>query len=160
MGIMMAMNHKIHKVLALLAMTSIASASHQMLKAVAMVESSNNPQAVGDSGKARGLYQMHEPAWKQVSIERAKAGLKVWSWAYAHDPYVSGIYAEAYLKWLSNGLEKRLGRKPAEWEVYAAYNRGLQGFANLGYDFSCLPNHTKRACQKIALYTQSSIPNR
>jgi soluble lytic murein transglycosylase-like protein len=157
---MTAMNHKIYKVLALLTMSCVASASPNMLKAVATVESSNNPQAVGDNGKARGLYQMHEPAWRQVSEARQKRGLKVWPWAYAHDAYVSGIYAQEYLKWLSDGLQKRLGRVPLDWEVYAAYNRGLQGFANLNYDYSCLPNHTKRACQKIASYTQSSIPKR
>lgn len=134
--------------------------SPEMLKAVAMVESSNNPNAVGDSGKALGMYQLHKPAWEQVSQQRENAGLKTWSWSYALDKDISAIYASAYMNWLSDGLKKRIGRNPEHWEVYAAYNRGLGGFAKANYKFSSLPAHTQKACQKITSLTQNSNPKR
>ena len=156
---MVEMKHNIRTLLFALAFTTTAYAvSPAMLEAVAMVESSNNPKAVGDSGLARGLYQLHKPAWEQVSQARKKAGLPIWDWSYAHDRQISGIYASAYLDWLSDGLKKRLGRIPEPWEVYASYNRGLTGFAKLGYSFECLPKHTQKACLKIkASLTPSSV---
>ena len=158
---MVTMNHKNHNILALFALTvSASAATPQMLQAVAFVESTNNPQAIGDSGLARGMYQMHKPAWEQVSASRKSAGLPVYDWSYAHDKVISVAYAKAYLEWLEAGLRKRLGREPQPWEVYASYNRGLQGFAKLDYDFGNLPKHTQRACLKVAQSTQSLIPKR
>jgi len=156
MSIVMRMKHNIRNLLFALAFTTtVQAASPAMLEAVAMVESSNNPKAVVDNGLARGLYQLHKPAWEQVSQARRTAGLPVWDWSYAHHREISGIYASAYLDWLSDGLKKRLGRNPEPWEVYAAYNRGLTGFAKLEYSFECLPKHTKKACLKI----KSSVPS-
>lgn len=134
--------------------------SQDMLKAVAMVESSNNPKAVGDGGKALGMYQLHKPAWEQISEQRKKAGLETWSWSYALDKDISAIYASAYMDWLSNSLKVKLKREPAPWEVYAAYNRGLGGFAKVNYNFSSLPSHTQKACKKITSLTQNSNQKR
>jgi soluble lytic murein transglycosylase-like protein len=131
-----------------------------MLKAVATVESSNNPKAIGDNGNALGMYQLHKPAWEQISKQRENAGLKIWTWSYAIDKDISSIYASAYMDWLSDGLKKRIGRIPEPWEVYAAYNRGLGGFAKADYKFSSLPTHTQKACQKITSLTQNSNQKR
>ena len=130
--------------------------SPEMLNAVAMVESSNNPKAIGDSGNAMGMFQLHKPAWEQISKQRELAGLENWSWAYALDKDISSIYASAYMDWLSNSLKAKLKREPLNWEVYAAYNRGLGGFTKANYSFSRLPVHTQKACQKITSLTQSS----
>mgnify|MGYP006267692013 CR=1 FL=1 len=159
MSIVVRMKHNIRNLLFAVAFTiSAKAASPAMLDAVAMIESSNNPKAIGDNGLARGLYQLHKPAWEQVSQARQKAGLPTWDWSYAHDRAISTIYASAYLDFISNGLQKRMGRIPEPWEVYAAYNRGLNGFAKLEYSFECLPKHTQRACLKIKQSIQSSSP--
>ena len=121
-----------------------------LLNLVAGIESSHNPQAVGDSGLARGEFQFHKAAWEQVSAQRKAQGKKAYAYAYAHDRFVARQYAEAYLTWLGTDLQRRLGRKPLAWEVYAAFNRGVGGFKALGYRFSNLPSHTKRSCTKIA----------
>lgn len=51
------------------------------LTAVATVESNNDPNAVGDDGKAIGLYQIHESYWKD---------------AVDHDPTIGGKYNDCY----------------------------------------------------------------
>jgi hypothetical protein len=136
----------------LLCLSAVANAIdfHRLLPVVSHIESSDNPQAVGDGTKARGLYQFHSSAWVQASIERKKAGKKVYPYSYAHDPFVSRQYAEAYLSWLAKGLRNRLGREPRHWEVYASFNRGLEGFSDLDYNFSLLPKHTQKSCRLIA----------
>jgi len=150
MSIVAGMNNNILSLIVLIALSATANAaSPEMLKEVAKIESSNNPKAIGDSGAARGLYQMHKPAWDQISVARKARGEKTWDWSYAHDVYISGLYASEYLDWLAKGLEKRLCRIPEPWEVYAAYNRGLTGFAKLDYKFENLPSHTKRSCQTL-----------
>jgi hypothetical protein len=121
-----------------------------LLNLVAGIESSHNPQAVGDSGLARGEFQFHKAAWEQVSAQRKAQGKKAYPYAYAHDRFVARQYAEAYLTWLGDDLHRRLGRKPLAWEVYAAFNRGVGGFATLGFRFDRLPKHTQRSCRSIA----------
>lgn len=122
----------------------------RLIGIVSSIESSDNDQAVGDSGKARGRFQFHYEAWVQVSIQRRKDGLKAYPYAYAHDHLVSEQYFKDYLDWIKKSLTKRLGRPALAWEVYASYNRGVQGFANLRYNFSALPTHTQRSCKRIA----------
>jgi membrane-bound lytic murein transglycosylase MltF len=150
MSIVVRMNNKILSLIVLIAVSvNVKAASPEMLKAVAKIESSDNPKAIGDNGLARGLYQMHKPAWEQISAARKARGEPTWGWSYAHDRYISGLYASEYLDWLAKGLQKRLSRTPENWEVYAAYNRGLTGFAKLGYKFENLPRHTQRSCQTL-----------
>lgn len=159
MSIVVRMNNRILNLIVLVSTFSMASAaSEQMLKAVAQIESSNDPRAVGDSGLARGLYQMHKPAWEQISASRKARGEPTWGWSYAHDREISSIYASEYLDWLAKGLQKRICRIPEPWEVYACYNRGLTGFAKLDYKFENLPSHTKRSCLTIKKLNQYSTP--
>lgn len=151
------MNNKILNLIVLVLISATASgASQEMLREVAKIESSDNPKALGDNGLARGLYQMHKPAWDQISAARKARGEETWSWSYAHDRHISGLYASEYLDWLAKGLQKRLCRIPEPWEIYAAYNRGLTGFAKLDYKFENLPNHTKRSCQTLKKLSPSS----
>lgn len=149
-------------VLAVAAMPVLSQAiEDKELNAIGMIESSNNPQAVGDGTKARGEFQFHKPTWEHASIIRKAKGRPVFDYSYAHDRVVAREYAKDYLGWLSSQLEKRLGRKPELWEIYAAYNRGLEGFAKLGYEFDRLPPHTQRACSRLySLLTLGSIKKR
>lgn len=41
----------------------------KLMTRLIQAESSGNEKAVGDNGKARGLMQIQEPAWKEVSDE-------------------------------------------------------------------------------------------
>lgn len=153
------MNHKILKYITLLAIsTKLYAVTPEMVSAVAFVESSNNTSAIGDNGKALGLYQLHKEAWEQVSEQRRNNGQPVYSWrVYAHHRNISTEYATSYLKWISKRLEIKLKRKPLPWEVYASYNCGLTAFIRMNCKFENLPKTTQRACLKIAKLTRSSI---
>lgn len=130
----------------------------KLADAVAIVESNNNPAAVGDGGRARGAYQMWEIAWTQASKARRLAGKKVYPYAYAHDAFVSRQYAVSYLQWCGSTLEKRLGRPAAFWEIYACYARGLGGFEDIDYNYTKLPAHTKRALGVISKQLNLPLP--
>ena len=132
---------------------------YALATAVAIAESGNKPDAVGDAGKARGAYQMWRIAWDQASKVRKAGGLKTYPWAYAHDAYVSRIYAIDYLRWCYGYLEAKTGRKPKYWEVYAAYARGPSEFYsghNMSYED--LPLRTKRAITTIAARLNEPLP--
>lgn len=132
---------------------------HSLASAVAVAESNNNTQAVGDSGKARGAYQMWKVAWEQVNKERAKEKRYRYPWTYAHDAFVSRQYAIEYLRWCAGVLEQELGRKPYYWEVYACYARGPSTFRDEhGHKYSELPARTKRAIGIIATQLKELPP--
>jgi hypothetical protein len=151
--------------LAILAIAAMPVASQAIgdaeLNAIGTVESDNNPKAVGDGTRARGEFQFHKAAWSHTSEIRKAKGKAVYGYSYAHDKDVAREYARDYLGWFDNQLEKRLGRKPELWEIYAAYNRGLGGFAKADYKFENLPPHTQRACFRLYnLLTLGSIKKR
>jgi len=147
--------------LAIASCLSAKGATKIMLDAVATIESSNNPRAVGDSGRALGKYQFHEIAWNQVTKMREEKGLQTFIYrTRAMNQYIAEIYANDYLDWIDTNLSKHLGRQALPWEVYAAYNQGLSAFIKMNCDFNALPSHTQKACLHIAQLTQSSIPKR
>lgn len=55
--------------------------SERLLNAIACVESAHNPNAVGDRGKAIGVFQIHRVYWQD---------------AIQHDPTIGGRYEDCY----------------------------------------------------------------
>ncbi len=158
MSMVTGMKHHIRNLTSLLLVTATVNACPDIfLDAVATVESSNKPYAIGDHGKACGLFQMHKDAWEQVSHSRSQKGLEVWSYASAFDPKVSRIYASDYLDWMTNSIRSKTGANPSAAQVYAGYNQGLSGLAHCRYDVNLTPNHTVLACNKIDRLTQGLI---
>jgi HAMP domain-containing protein len=66
----------------------------RLLDAIAQVESRNDPNAVGDSGRAIGVYQIHRPYWQD--------GTRIlgvdWSYRDASDPAKARQVVRAYLQ--------------------------------------------------------------
>lgn len=64
-----------------------------LLDAIAEVETNNNPKAIGDKGRAIGLYQIHRAYWRD--------GTRIlgvdWDYAYAFDTNKSRKVVKAYL---------------------------------------------------------------
>jgi len=58
-----------------------APPSDRLLDAIAKVESDHNPDAVGDGGKAIGMFQIHRVYWQD---------------AVQHDPSIGGRYEDCY----------------------------------------------------------------
>jgi hypothetical protein len=71
-----------------------------LLDAIAMVESNNNPAAIGDGGRAAGAYQIHRAYWTDGTRL-----LKVdWDYSEAFNPEKARRVVEAYLLHYGRGL--------------------------------------------------------
>lgn len=96
---------------------------------VGIIESNLNEDAVGDSGKSLGAFQISEAAWVDaVAYNRVTAGphdpVLSTNWkTFAHDYTMSHFAAELILKM----HEERMIRnkvKPTPMKLYMAYNMG------------------------------------
>lgn len=109
---------------ALLTLASFATASEvpeRLIDALAVVESNNNPSAVGDSGKAYGVLQI----WEVVIVDvNARFGTK-YRHKDAFDPVIARDICRKYLSIYAT--EKRLGRKPTLEDYARIWNGGPNG---------------------------------
>jgi hypothetical protein len=101
-----------------------------LLYAIALVESGNNPHAIGDNGKAFGPYQLHA-AYVQDAAEFAKVE---WIHHHAfHDQIVEDII-RAYMA--RYATPERIGRPVTAEDIARIHNGGPNGYrrnATLGY---------------------------
>jgi len=98
-----------------------------LIFAIACAESSLDPAA--DSGVARGIMQMTEDAWGDVSPLSYR---KAWDWRENMDA------ATAYLAWLRDNLVKNGHYTPAN--LVAAYHFGPGRLDKAGFDVGRLPS--------------------
>lgn len=89
---------------------------NQLLNAIAIVESNNNDQAIGDGGKALGRYQIHKSYWIDGTTY-----LKVsWPYSDATDAKKARQVVRAY--W------KRYGKGKTIEQLARIHNGGLYGY--------------------------------
>lgn len=133
----------------LLLCPSLLAVDGRFLDRLATVESSGNPRAIGDGGRAVGLYQFHRSAWEDTSRLRRASGQPQYPYKDAHDPAKARAYAQTFCDSLETRLQARLGRSPTDGEVYAAWNLGFVGFSRRGFDLSRCPEVTQKAARKF-----------
>ena len=118
----------------------------KFLDAVAMVESSGRTNAVGDGGKALGMFQLHRAAWEDAAkidptlVKDYKTG--------ALNPATARRAARVYFEILSARLI-RANVAPSPAALYAAYNCGFAGFSKRGFDLAKCPSSTQKAVKKL-----------
>lgn len=97
------------------------SAFEQLLDAIAIVESGGDSQAVGDSGKAVGKYQI----WR-IYVDDVNRILKRQTYTYddRYDPVKSREIATIYLKYWGS----RIGRPPTLEDYARIHNSGPNGY--------------------------------
>lgn len=118
------------------------------VNAVAAVESGNKHDAIGDSGHARGAWQLHLSAWTQANRWRKSKGMESIRWDAWRDRRNQYQIAHAYLSWCKERLAAN-GR-PTDWEtVYMAYTWGLKNFEDAGWDATKAPAHKQRAAARV-----------
>ncbi len=104
----------------LVSVTAIAVKEYTLdetLAAIRMVESGDDPSAVGDGGRAIGCYQVWESYWKDA-VEFSGLGGNYRD-CYKRD-YADRVVREYMKRYCT---EKRLGRKPT-WEDIARMHNG------------------------------------
>lgn len=120
------------------------------LTILAEIESGNNPAAIGDNGRARGLYQMHQEAWDDVTRKRKTLNVLTWSWSTgAHHSQASTSYAHMYLAMLVVKYMDTTGKAPTAPQQYALWNLGFTGFQKRNFDLSKCPKSTQRNAAKF-----------
>ena len=93
----------------------------RLLPALERVESSGNPTAIGDGGKALGILQI----WEVVIIDVNRAKGTSYVHADAFDPVKARAICRAYLSIYCT--ERRLGRKPTMEDAARIWNGGPNG---------------------------------
>ncbi|UCE47529.1 MAG: transglycosylase SLT domain-containing protein [Phycisphaerales bacterium] len=96
----------------------------RLLDAIAQIESNNRTKAVGDKGRAIGVYQIHRAYWKDGT---RILGVK-WSYRDAFDPGKARRVVRAYLR--------HYGRGKSLIQMARIHNGGPRGYrkrATLGY---------------------------
>ncbi len=71
----------------------------RLLDAIAVVESRDNPGAVGDHGRALGVYQIHRSYW----AEGTEILGVTWKYRDARDPQKARQVVRAYLSYYGHG---------------------------------------------------------
>lgn len=128
------------------------------LAILAEIESGNNPTAIGDGGRARGLYQMHRQAWDDVTKQRAALHCSTRSWEDgAHSRAISSSYAVEHLQTLCSQFRRATGKFPTAPQQYALWNLGFAGFQKRGFDLSKCPKSTQRNAAKFLPTPQVSV---
>ncbi len=124
----------------------------EFLNAIRFVESSNGLNKVGDNGDSLGEFQLSEAAWLDVNDWRRARGLKTYPYERTvFHSYISRVYASNYLTILHSELSRRLKRAPNHAEIYAAYNLGLNSFAQCNYSLQRVNPVTRSRCEQIAM---------
>ena len=99
-----------------------------LLAALIAVESSGDPDAIGDNGLAYGCLQLHA-AYVQDAAEYAKQD---WTHEDAFDPETAKQIFRAYMA--RYATERRLGRTPTYEDIARIHNGGPQGFKKKATD--------------------------
>jgi len=126
---------------------------------VALIESNGNPKAVGDGGKAIGLFQIHKPAWQDavnfLKDEKPllyQLGVEVGHFKnYKKDCFdekISATIATAYFIILQERFFKKNKKYPTELQLYMIYNMGYDGAESYRFDYNSPLLNTK---QRLAI---------
>jgi hypothetical protein len=111
------------------------------LRAVALIESSNKADAIGDGGKARGLYQMHLAAVQDCGGTKA-------DWLNLTNKAVADKFASIHLARIDSQL-KREAVPINDATRYMVWNLGFNGAKRRGFELAKCPDITRRAIHKM-----------
>jgi len=93
-----------------------------VISAIRIVESNNDPNAVGDSGNAIGVYQIWRFYWKDA-VEHSNLQGK---YLDCYDPTYADSIVRSYMK--RYATKRRLGREPTQEDISRIHNGGPNGY--------------------------------
>jgi len=104
------------------------SDTRSLMAGLAMIESGNDPKAIGDrlclDGPAIGSYQIHQSAWDDISAMRRKMGLSVHPYHAAFEEQVARAYALTFISEIVKEFEINYNAPPNPTLLYACYSLG------------------------------------
>jgi hypothetical protein len=137
---------------------------------VAIIESNNNPNAIGDNGNAIGAYQMHKDAfldamaWLRVKHKLTYELLVLQKMLKDHkrsclDPLTARLLATAYVELIIDRL-KEDKQKVTPMAVYMCYNMGYSGAKRHSFNVNEITSHPTRINMKRAKAVLDTPPSR
>ncbi len=95
---------------------------NDVLRAIRVVESNNNPDAVGDNGNAIGVYQIWRTYWTDATEFSGIGG----TYRDCFKPKYADKIVRAYMK--RYATKRRLGREPTQEDIARIHNGGPNGY--------------------------------
>ena len=134
-----------------------AMAHDKLVWSVAMVETGNDHQAVGDKGKAYGAWQLHEAAFVDGNAQLKKEGRATYPYADIISPKVSYAVASAYLRLCILRLKSAGIKDPSPEQIYLCFSMGFKGYKDAGFkSLNCPPKKIDAAVRVGNLFTQAT----
>jgi len=118
------------------------------MHAVALVESGNNPKALGDNGKAAGAWQMHEAAILDANEWLAKNAMPVQRREDFKNIEVQRMLAYAYFH-LCRERMLEAGHKPDFGDIYLCFAMGFQGYKECSFSKEAVPKRKKEDMNRV-----------
>jgi hypothetical protein len=109
-----------------------AQSDRRILEAIGQAEGWERNQ-IGDAGKARGRYQMHQPAWIDANLKLASEKRKTYPWRSWKDPVAQDMVAAAYLRVIRDRFQKDGILDPSVEQLALAWNVGYSAAKSLGF---------------------------
>lgn len=135
--------------LALFAYSCSGAVDSEFLRKVEQIESSGREWVIGDSGRARGCFQFHYPAWLDVSQYRAVRKLPTYPYQMATNRDIARLYAATYFHILQARFYRANNRAATRSELLVAYQTGFSRFRQRGFSLSKSPIKSQLAVQKL-----------
>lgn len=99
-----------------------------LLNALAIIESDNKPNAIGDThdpdGPALGAFQIHQKAWDDISALRKANGMTTYPYHDALKPVIAREYATTFLRTIISRFRVHHHMPPSIPVLYACYSFG------------------------------------
>ena len=112
-----------------------------LIAALKIIESNNNPNAIGDNGKAKGILQIHKSVIDDVN--------RIYKTTYVHDDAYNVTKAvdicKKYLLYWGNHYTKKENKKPTLEVLSRIWNGGPMGYKK---------NSTIKYWKKVKKYLQ------
>jgi hypothetical protein len=105
----------------------------KLLRAIAIVESNADHEAIGDRGKAVGAWQMHEAAWDDANRLLAVMRQPTYPRPQWRNKTAQKAIAGAYLEVIRAQLERRGILNPTPAQLALCWNCGTAGAARRGF---------------------------
>ena len=130
------------KLMTLIAFTLIANYAHAfddvaILSAIGQVETGGDYTAVGDKGKALGIYQLHRSAFIDGCTQLMREGKPGYSYNQWKSPEIQDTVALALLRSLRGRLISKGIKDPSPEQLALCWNMGFTAASRIGFDHRC-----------------------
>ena len=111
----------------------------KLIEAIGHVESGMNYDAVGDSGKAKGAYQLHEAAWKDAQAYYKELAVKLPAYRFWRHPGYQYTAMVGYVRVCTKRMQAAGVKNPDPRQIYLCFSMGFAAFQEIGFKPDAAP---------------------